>query len=506
MTILVCLLAGWAGGDGDAPAAKRPARTLPLSVREAVHLSLSHNLDIEVARYQPWIEEQNVLAVLGAWDHVLYASAFRGRGATPGFSSLSGALSLEEDSKVITAGIRKVLPVGLSYDLFYTSNYIRSNNSFLLQNPVYSQSAGIQVTIPLLRGAGPTVNTATLVLARNTRDDSVDAFERTVTDSVFAVIQAYWDLVFAIETRRVNEQSLEVSRRLLEDNRRKFERGLASRLDVTQADAGVAAQQEGLLTAEAEVLNAADRLKRLVDPSLLKEDVAIVPLEAPGTLVGEIDEAVAVRRALEAAHASRPEFRQFRRQLAGQDVILAEARNARLPLLDLTGTARARGTEDALGPAAHEASSLDFYDLEAGLVFEWPLEGAAARADVHRAELERRRLVLQQRNLENQVLVEVREAVRAIQTNEKRVAANRRARELAQEQLDGELARNAQGLSTTFRVLDVQEDLALARTNEIKALIDYHLSRFKLRQVEGLLLEEHGVAIRDNLAPRLSLR
>lgn len=193
MKILAGLLAAaLAGGDGDPPAAKRPPRTLPLSVREAVHLSLNHNLDIEVARYQPWIEEQNVLSALGTWDHVLYASASRGRAVERGFSSLAGALQLEEDSKFVSAGIRKALPVGVSYDVFYTSNYFRSNNAFLLQNPVYTQSAGVSLTVPLLRGAGPAVNRTTLVLARNTRDSSVDEFERTVTDAVFAVIQGYW--------------------------------------------------------------------------------------------------------------------------------------------------------------------------------------------------------------------------------------------------------------------------------------------------------------------------
>jgi outer membrane protein len=108
------------------------------------------------------------------------------------------------------------------------------------------------------------------------------------------------------------------------------------------------------------------------------------------------------------------------------------------------------------------------------------------------------------RNLENQVLVEVRDAVRSIKTDEKRIEATRRARILAQEQLDGEISRNEHGLSTTFRVLDVQKELVQARTNELKALIDYHLDESRFQQVTGMLLERNGIVLKENLQPRIS--
>lgn len=510
MTIpfLAALVLAAAGGDDEArdrkPAGAR--RVIPLSVREAVALSLNHNLDIEVARYQPWIEEQNVLSTLGAWDHVVYGSASRGRSVSPGTSSLSGASRLEDENKSVEAGIRKTLPMGASYDLFVSGRYFRSNNAFLLENPLYTEAAGIGANLPLLKGGSTAANTATLVIARNTRDGSIDAFEKTVSDSVFAVIQAYADLVFAIEERKVKEQSVEVAARLLEDNRRKFDRGLASRLDVTQADAGVAAQQEGLLTAEAAVLNAGDRLKRLVDPVLLSAEADLLPVEKPGVQQGVLEERAATEKALEQARRARPEFRQIQRQKSSQDAVIVRAENDRLPRLDLSGSASVTGTEGTFSSAFREADGLEFFDLSAGLVFEWSFEGTAARGAAQRAELERRRLVLQERNLENQVLVEIREAVRGIKTNEKRIEATRRARVLAEEQLDGELTRNQQGLSTTFRVLDVQEDLAQARTNELKALIDYHLSRYRLQQASGILLAEQSILIKENLTPRVSLR
>jgi outer membrane protein TolC len=243
-----------------------------------------------------------------------------------------------------------------------------------------------------------------------------------------------------------------------------------------------------------------------VDPAMLSAEADVVPVDRPGLQLAGLDERAATERGLEQARATRPEFRQIRRQMASQDAALARANNDRLPRLDLTGSAALTGTDGTFRSAFREADGMDFFDVSAGVVFEWTLEGSSARGNAQRAELERRRLMLQERNLENQVLVEVREAVRAIRTNEKRIEATRRARVLAEEQLEGETTRNQQGLSTTFRVLDVQEDLALARTNELKALIDYHLSRYRLQQVSGVLLQEQGILVRENLTPRVSVR
>jgi outer membrane protein TolC len=332
----------------------------------------------------------------------------------------------------------------------------------------------------------------------------VDGFEKTLSDSVLQVILAYWDLVFAIENKKVKDQSLEVAVRLLEDTRRKLDRGLAARIDVTQAEAGVASQQEGILTAEAAVLSSVDRLKRLVDPSLLREEVLLVPVDTPRVQGGDLDEKNAVEQGMEAALARRPEVRQLRTQLLSQDAAITQAQNNLLPRLDLVGGGGVNGTESTFTASNRDLRGGDFYNWSVLLSFEYALERSSARGNLNRAELEKRRFLLQVRNLENQILVEVRDAVRSIKTDEKRIEATRRARILSQEQLDGEISRNEHGLSTTYRVLDVQKDLVQARTNELKALIDYHLDESRLHRVTGVLLEKNGIVLKENLQPRVT--
>jgi outer membrane protein len=498
---ILCAASLAGGDDKETPVRKR---LLPLSSREAVGLSLNHNLDIEVARYQPWIEDQNIFATMGAWDHTAYATISESRDVSPGTSSLSGATKLRNDTVGFTVGVRKTTPFGASWDLNFSNDRSESNNSFLLVNPLWSQTLGGSVTMPLLKGLGTAANTAILVIARNTREQSVDGFEKALTDSVFQVTLAYWDLVFAIENKKVKDQSLEVALRLLEDTRRKLDRGLAARIDVTQAEAGVASQQEGILTAEAGVYSAADRLKRLVDPSLLREEVSLVPVDAPQVQGADLDEKGAVEQGMEEALQRRPEVRQLRTSLRSQDTSIVQAQNNLLPRLDLVGQGGLNGAQGTLPDSNQNVRGGDYYNWSVLLSFEYALERSSARGTLNRAELEKSRLLLQVRNLENQVLVEVRDAVRSIKTDEKRIEATRRARILAQEQLDGEVSRNEHGLSTTFRVLDVQKELVQARTNELKALIDYHLDESRFHRVTGALLDKNGIVLKENLQPRIS--
>lgn len=504
MAVISWLLLGalLAGGDDKETPVKR--RVLPLSAREAVGLSLNHNLDIEVARFQPWIEDQNIYAILGTWDHTAYATVSGAKSVTPGTNVLNGVATVKTDSQSYAVGIRKATPFGLAYDLNFTNDRSETNDQSFTLNPIWSQTFGGSVTMPLLRGMGTAANTATLVIARNTRNQSVDGFEKALSDSVFQVTLAYWDLVFAIENKKVKDQSLEVALRLLDDTRRKLDRGLAARIDVTQAEAGVASQQEGILTAEAAVFSAADRLKRLVDPSLLREEVLLVPVDAPRVQSPELEERSAVDQGMEEATVRRPEIRQLRTQLQSQDASIDQAKNGLLPRLDLVGGGGINGTEGTFSAANRDVRGTDFYNWSVMLSFEYALEQSSARGALNRAELEKRRFQLQVRNLENQILVEVRDAVRSIKTDEKRIEATRRARILAQEQLDGEISRNEHGLSTTFRVLDVQKDLVLARTNELKALIDYHLDQSRFHQVKGMLLEKNGIVLKENLQPRVA--
>ena len=82
-----------------------------------------------------------------------------------------------------------------------------------------------------------------------------------------------------------------------------------------------------------------------------------------------------------------------------------------------------------------------------------------------------------------------------METDVKRVQATRVARKLAEEKLSAEEKKFEVGLSTSFNVIEFQEDLAEEQSKEIKAIIDYNKSRIKLRQAMATTLEQHNITL-----------
>lgn len=475
---------------------------LKLSLRECITLSLNHNLGVEISRYQPWIDDEAIQAAFGPFDHVFYADVAGGRNHLAAASLLAGAPEIDDQSAFFRTGIRRTLPMGALIDFNLSFQRDRTNSTFATLNPTWQESLGVSLVVPVLKGAGDAANLTPMLLARNARRISADEFEKQLADDVLAVYEAYWALVSALEQKRVRDQALVVARKLLEDNQRRFDGGALPKADVTQADAGVASQIEGILTAESAVEDAMDRLKRLIDPALLRRDVTILPVDAPPVPQGGVDERSAVERGLREAIEKRPEYRAISVRIDSVDRTIEKAHNDALPRINTIASGSFTGIEDGFGGAARELRSADTYVWSVGVSIEIPLENRTAAGALRSGELERRRLLLRRRDLEDQLLVEVRASVRGIKTAEKRIEATQRAAGLMREQFEGEEKRRDQGVRTTFHVLDARSKLTEALTNELRARIDYAMAWARHRHATGMLLAHHEIIVESNLAPR----
>jgi outer membrane protein TolC len=452
------------------------------------------------------MEDQTLRAAFGRFDHLLYADASGGRNRLAARDLFAGVPLLSTEDSLLRTGIRRTIPAGLTYDLSYTMEREESNSEFVSIDPLWQHSLGLALTVPVLRGAGEDATSTPIVLARNARRLSVSDFESLLSATILSVQDAYWALVSAIEQKKFREQALEVARKLVEENKARERRGLVAKVDVTEAEAGVASQIEGILTAENAVQDAMDRLKRLIDPALLRSETQVVPLDRPGADEGALDEAQAIERGVREAMERRPEYRSIFVELESMEQELARNRNEALPKLTALASGSFIGAEDALSDSLRETRQGDTYSWTLGLTFEIPLENRAADGALRRAELERRRLVLRRRNLEDAILVEVREAAREIKTSERRIEATERARVLARERFEGEESRRDQGLRTTFHVLDARSKLTEAQSNEVRARIDHASAWARYRRAIGGLLSHHDILVDANLAPRHSAR
>ncbi len=477
----------------------------PIGLKQAILMAMENNLDIEVARFQPLIDSANIKIQDAPFDYSFYGQAATQRGTALQFTDFLGVgptVNVDSDSNTLTLGARKMIPFGAHFDLSYQLSDSMSKYPGISEIDRWNQTLGLSVVVPVLKGAGTEYNYSSLLIARNTRDTSIFTFEKSLTESLYLVQKVYWDLVYAIENRRVLQQSLEVAIKLRDETARKLEHGVVIKLDLTQAEAGVATRQEDILTAQANVLNAMDQLKRKIDPSLLRRDGRILPSDTPKGVEIAIDGKKAVQQAFETALKHRPDYIQINFQVDSQQVAMNKADRDLLPTLNITGTAALQGFGNDFSNSREDLFDTDTRNFGVTLDFEYILGQSSARGTYHAAELGKRQLQLRKRNLEDQILVEVREAVRAILTNEKRIEATKKARVLAEEQFQAELNRKKRQVSTTFRVLDVQEDLAQAQANEMKARIDYQLSLVNLKRVTGTLLSDMGVRLRETLTPR----
>ncbi|MFQ5444768.1 MAG: TolC family protein, partial [Nitrospinales bacterium] len=137
----------------------------------------------------------------------------------------------------------------------------------------------------------------------------------------------------------------------------------------------------------------------------------------------------------------------------------------------------------------------DFYEWEVGIKLEYPLGNRSAKSRATVARLDVQQQILDTKDLEKKIILEVREAVRQTKTDTKRVNAARIARKFAEEKLKAEEKKFEVGLSTSFKVLEFQEDLAEEQSNEIQAIIDYNKSIIKLQQVLATILEENNIRL-----------
>ena len=146
-----------------------------------------------------------------------------------------------------------------------------------------------------------------------------------------------------------------------------------------------------------------------------------------------------------------------------------------------------------------DALGLKYANLSFSLNLDIPLDSFFTRTSLIQAQINLDRAMLQLKNQEQQIFQEIRNAVRAVETNYQRVQAYKVARELAQRQLEGEEERLKVGLTTPYFVLQYQRDLRNAQIMELRSIMDYNLSLARVQRSSGVMLAEKNIAVTDVL-------
>jgi outer membrane protein len=546
---------------------------LEISLQDAVELALENSVDIAVQRYYPWIADVGILKassgssgygtpgaaiagssaslnpfafVITSYDPLLTSSVgFDDRKIPINNPFISGtgtsatAASIVSHSAVYNTQYSQYFPTGTSMTVTYDNT--RSSNSAAANffNPAVQSSLFVSFSQNLLSGFGLTVNRRNIIIANNNRKIADLAFAQQAITTVTSTVTAYWELVYARENVKVEQQAVAVSEKLFNDNKKQLEIGTMAPLDVTRAEAQLATDRQNLIVAQTVQLQDEQTLKNAItrnplDPKIV--NVEIVPSDKPGA--PEQIEAPSFEEAVKEAFAKRPDLQEQEYNLKNAAIDVRATHNALLPtatlsgqygtvglagnskqvltsqtvtgtqLIDSTGApidafipisvptstkTNAAGFSDAMSSVFHNNNP--DYGIQMSITI--PIRNRSLQADNQRSMLVQRQLETQMQQLKNAALLDVRNTYIALQQDRARVDAASKASELQRQTFEAEQKKYALGASTVYQVILTQRDYVTAQGTELRALADLVEARANYERAVGRTLEVNHVTIAD---------
>jgi len=554
---------------------------LYISMNDAVALALENNLDIGIARYNLNIADTDILrskggstilgiatglvqgtpgggvgglggtigsgpggttigsAGIGTGNNGLVNSTL-GIGPTiPSFDpSLNGTLQFDRNKVLSSSSFATPITAqnttsgnfsytqGFSWgtDLLVGFNNTRLTTSspFAALSPNLTSNFQFRLTQNLLQGLGFTPNTRFIKIAKNNREISDVAFRLQVITTVDQIENLYWDLAFAYENVKVQQESLAFAQKTLADNQKQVQFGTLPPIQVVSAQNSVATAQQGLILAQTNLqlqqLLMKNALSRTLEDPMLADAEVIptstinLPAQEPVTPTSDM-----VKDAL----SHRAELSELRIDLTNRQISNKAIRNALLPTVDAfayyggsglggsqnpanicpnapigcrpAGSIPASGYGDTLNSLVNSTAP----DKGMGISINIPLRNRTAQANQVRAQLELRQAQMRLQQLENQVRIEVRNAQFAVVQNRSAVDAAKAAVALARQTLDAEQKKLAAGISTSTAVLQNQAGFTTAESNLVSAMAAYAKSRVEEDRATGLLLDHTGIELAE---------
>jgi outer membrane protein TolC len=491
----------WGLEVGTTPPAERREA---ISLADAALQALKHNLDISISRQTKEIRQADITVEQAKFDPTLSVNGQFNRavsplnrpvfGATGG--NLTGISPFDQRTQSVTLDATANLPTGGNVDLNYSPARTSVNQNLaggFLFNPSYTGGLALTLTQPLLRNAGFDVTKTFIRVAQNNAFVEEHVFRDRVLTVLASVEQTYWEVVFANENLKVAEAALKAAQELLATNRAKAKAGIMSIVDVLQAEAAVASRVEQVLVADNAIRDQEDQLRRLLNPAEedLRQDLRLTPLDQPVVTL----EPISLQETIDKALEQRPEIAQAMKNMETSDLNTKFAKNQILPTLSFQGTMGMAGLGKDYGDSVNRNFNGDYYNYGAGLVLSYPLGNRSAWSTYNKRQLEAKNAEASLMNVRQQIIVGVREAVRRVQTDFKRIETTRSARIMAEKQLQAEQERLKVGLSTTRFVLDFQRDLATAQGNELRATVDYNKSLSNLSRHKATTLDRYNLQL-----------
>lgn len=520
---------------------------LPLSLNEAVRRALESNNDIEVSRDDVRFQQTQVRSQLGFYDPVFTVSPNFSRSSITGNPSTKDFRTNANFAKSLERG-------GGNYQVFFNNQ--RTENAFAQaqvssgsvsnsSSAIYSSSFGINYIQPLARDFRIDNVRRQITIARKRLEQTDSDFRLRATETITAVQRAYWDFVFALRNQQNQVANVNLSKENLRQVEAKIEAGVSAPLERAEVATELANREGDLLLATQTVATAENTLKQLLlrEPNSAEWSQTFVPTDAPVFSLTPLSLDDAMKDAMD----NRFELKRLRLQRDINDEDIKFFKNQTKPQIDLNTTFSLNGlsrsgtssdfatnlitssqdillfnglnaTRATLGLAPIVNPSFiipaspgflfggfnrslanifrtDAPNFSVGVTISFPIKNRTAKANLDGARIQEHRLDAQTRGQEQTVIVEVRNAVQAVETTRQRVLTARRARENAEIQLEGERKLYEVGRSTTFILFQRENALTNARNAEIRAETDHNKALADVQRATSTAFRENNVTI-----------
>ena len=475
---------------------------IPLTLDQAVGYALANNQDLNVTVNAAEASQFFLFSNFGIYDPLLQAFGTRAHNEQSTASELSGAPVLKSDTSDAGGQVSELTPWGGTFTLGFAGNRTKTNSGFYQVNPSFSAGLTASVNQPLLRGFGQLATNWLIETSRNTRDSAYQDFVRSVQATVNATEQAYWDLAYAYDNLKVKLEAKAIAVELNRITKIKIDVGSLAPIDVVQTEVNIATADQDIINAEGVIGLAQDQLKRQLnfDPTVWNA-AAIIPTDP----VRVEEQKFNLEDGMKTALSRRPEIISQLYTVSSGQIRYAYFRDQVLPQLNLQASYGNSGGPTVLpdgtilnpgwGGAVDTTFGRDFNNWKVGLVFSYPIFNRAAKGNegVARYNLETSKAQLTV--LEQNIIVDVRNAHRAIDTAEKQIVAAGKGRELAERNLDAARKKYENGMTTGFEVSQLQTNLSDARSRELNALVIYRKAVSAYHNSIADILDWKGVKI-----------
>jgi outer membrane protein len=489
---------------------------LELSLKAYLELVIANNTDIAIQKLSVETAGNAITRAFAPFDPLATARFTSTRTKTPSTQALEGASTLVTLNQPANFSYSQTLPSGTQYTVNFSGSKNTTNSGFSNFNPALNSNFGINFSQPLIKNRGAYINRLVISQAKSRLRKTEYDLRDTVNTLVTNAENAYWDLILARENLKVSEKALELAKAALDRAQKELDLGAMSPLDIYQPQQVYATAEIAVSQAQFTLRQTQNALRKQIgadlDVNIRKLPIELTETVLPPSDSGEIDAEASVERAL----ANRPDLKSANQNLDIDELQIRRVRNDLLPDLSLLGTYTTQGrggvfyrrtnvfndtgginnilevTPGGFGDALSQMWGFGFPVYAFGLQLRLPIRNRAASADLADALISKKRDMLSVRNVQQQVRLDILQAVSQVEASKASVKLAQVALDFAQKRLDAEQKKYELGTSQIYFVLQAQQDLVTAQNTLVQQSVLYRRNQLNLLRREGTLLDERG--------------